>query len=152
MKKKSLALAVCFPQPCSGAGHRFSARGSRLDSYCPHVDHGWIPTDQLIRFHTNRFDEMLCKLDSTENPRSFEKYPTLHQDVSTKEPKTPRKSPTSPHCCSVLLYMYISTDNYVYVNKCYIPKKIVSYFCKRALYIRKRALYLRKRVLASRNG
>ena len=24
-----------------------------------------------------KFDEMRCKLDSTENPRSFEKYPTL---------------------------------------------------------------------------
>jgi len=32
-------------------------------------------TDESFRFHNQRFDEMRCKLDSTENPRSFEKYP-----------------------------------------------------------------------------
>jgi len=26
--------------------------------------------------HNKKIDEMRCKLDSTENPRSFEKYPT----------------------------------------------------------------------------
>ena len=36
----------------------------------------WITTDQLGGLH-NKFNEMLCKLDSTENLRSFEKYPTL---------------------------------------------------------------------------
>jgi len=33
-------------------------------------------TDESFRFHNKNFDEMRCKLDSTENPRSFEKYPT----------------------------------------------------------------------------
>jgi len=33
-------------------------------------------TPQSFRFHNKNFDEMRCKLDSTENPRSFEKYPT----------------------------------------------------------------------------
>jgi len=30
----------------------------------------------LFSFHRNKFDEMPCKLDSTENLRPFEKYPT----------------------------------------------------------------------------
>jgi len=33
-------------------------------------------TDESFRFHKQKLDEMRCKLDSTENPRSFEKYPT----------------------------------------------------------------------------
>ena len=33
-------------------------------------------TDELFRFHNQNFDEIRCKLDSTQNPRSFEKYPT----------------------------------------------------------------------------
>jgi len=33
-------------------------------------------TDESFRFHNKEFDEMRCKLDSTENPRSFDKYPT----------------------------------------------------------------------------
>jgi len=33
-------------------------------------------TDESFRFHNRKIDEMNCKLDSTENPRSFEKYPT----------------------------------------------------------------------------
>ena len=32
--------------------------------------------DESFRFHNKNFDEIRCKLDSTENPRSFEKYPT----------------------------------------------------------------------------
>ena len=42
----------------------------------PRQDHVYITTDELFRLHNNEFDEMPCKLDSTENPRSFEKYPT----------------------------------------------------------------------------
>jgi len=63
---KTLALGVCFPQPCSSAGHTIPAYRSRLDT-----------TIQLVRFHKKQIDEMRCELDSTENPRSFEKYPTL---------------------------------------------------------------------------
>jgi len=32
--------------------------------------------DESFRFHSNDFDEMPSKLESTENPRSSEKYPT----------------------------------------------------------------------------
>jgi len=33
--------------------------------------------NNLFCFHNNEFDEMRCKLDSTEYARSFRKYPTL---------------------------------------------------------------------------
>jgi len=65
-KIKRLALGVCFPQPCSSAGRRFAASRSL-----------WITTHHFVRFHKNEFDEMLCKLDSTEYARLFEPNPTL---------------------------------------------------------------------------
>jgi len=42
----------------------------------PRQDHVYSTTDELFRFHNKKFDEMRCKLDSNENPRSFEKYST----------------------------------------------------------------------------
>jgi len=60
-----LSPVVCFPQPCSSAGRRFATSRSHLQNY-----------RRIFRFHNQNFDEMRCKLDSTENPRSFEKYPT----------------------------------------------------------------------------
>jgi len=39
-------------------------------------NHVYITTDELFRFRNDEFDEMPCKLDSSENQRSFEKYPT----------------------------------------------------------------------------
>jgi len=73
---KTLALGVSFAQPCSSAGHTIPAYRSHLDT-----------TIQLVRFHKKQIDEMRCKLDSTENPRSFEKYPTLkaQNDFSRKK-------------------------------------------------------------------
>ena len=41
----------------------------------PRQDHIYKTTDESFRLHNN-IDEMRCKLDSTENPRSFEKYLT----------------------------------------------------------------------------
>jgi len=41
------------------------------------LDHINNSTDELFRFHNNKFDEMLCKLGFIENPCSFEKYPNL---------------------------------------------------------------------------
>jgi len=64
-KNNFLALGICFPQPCSSAGRRFAASRSLYKT-----------TDELFRFHNKKFDEIRVKLDSTENPRSFEKYPT----------------------------------------------------------------------------
>jgi len=46
----------------------FAADRSHLDYYRP-----------LIRFHKKKFDEMLSKLDSTENLRSFETYPIWYR-------------------------------------------------------------------------
>jgi len=34
-----------------------------------------LTTDNLLRFRNDEFDEMPCKLDSTEDLRSFEKHP-----------------------------------------------------------------------------
>jgi len=59
------ALGVYFPPPYSSAGRMFTAPRSRLQYY-------W----QIVAFPQQKFDEIRCKLDSTENPRSFEKYPT----------------------------------------------------------------------------
>jgi len=43
----------------------------------PRQDHVYSTTNESFRFRKNSFDEMLCKLDYTENPRSFEKNKTL---------------------------------------------------------------------------
>jgi len=56
-----------------------SSHAQALAACLPRQDHVWIINDELIRLHKNAFDEMPCKLDSTENPCSFhwQKYPTL---------------------------------------------------------------------------
>ena len=61
---KCSALAPCSHAPT-------------LAACLPRQDHVCVTTDELVRFHKNECDAMPCKLDSTENPRSFEKYPTL---------------------------------------------------------------------------
>jgi len=53
-RQNFLTLGVFFPQPCSSAGRRFAASRSRF-------------TDESFRFHNYKFDEMRCKMDSTEN-------------------------------------------------------------------------------------
>ena len=69
------------PQLCSSAGRRIAASRSVYKT-----------TDESFRFHNQNFDEMRCKLDSTENPRSIEKYPThlngTHQ-VAGLKPRFP---------------------------------------------------------------
>jgi len=67
-KKYMLALGVCFRSPT-----RAVAAG------LPRQDHVYITTDESFSFHNNEFDDMPCELDSTENPRSFEKCPTPSQ-------------------------------------------------------------------------
>jgi len=71
-----LSLGVCFPQLRSSAGRRFAAsRRSRVQYY-----------NEAFRFHNKNFDEIRCKLDSTENPLSFEKYSNTqpHLEVNQK--------------------------------------------------------------------
>jgi len=58
-----LAFAFRSPDPALAAG-------------LLRQDHVYKITDESFCFHNKKFDEMRCKLDSTENPRSFEKYPT----------------------------------------------------------------------------
>jgi len=70
-KNDFLALGVYFAQPCSSAGRRFAASGSRLY-------YRLVTTNCFAGFHIDEFDEMPGILDSTENPCSFEKYPTPH--------------------------------------------------------------------------
>ena len=43
----------------------------------PRQGHVWITTDQFIRLHKDVFDEMLCKLDSSEYARLFKQNQTL---------------------------------------------------------------------------
>ena len=54
---------------------RTSARA--LAAGLPRQDHVYKTTNESFHFHNKNTDEMRCKLESTENPRSFEKYPTL---------------------------------------------------------------------------
>ena len=46
----------------------------------PRQDHVLINTKQFVRLHKNSFNEMLCKLDSSEYARSFEQNPALLED------------------------------------------------------------------------
>jgi len=44
----------------------------------PRQDHVLITTEQLVRFHKNEFDEMLCRLDSVRYARAFQQSPTVN--------------------------------------------------------------------------
>jgi thiamine pyrophosphokinase len=46
----------------------------------PRQDHVLINTKQFVRLHKNSFNEMLCKLDSSEYARSFEQNLALLED------------------------------------------------------------------------
>ena len=90
-KNNFLALGVCFPQPRSSAGRRFAASRSRVQNY-----------RRIVSFLQPNFDEIRCKLDSTENPRSFENnQPHLNDEIrckldSTENPRSFEKYPTPP--------------------------------------------------------
>ena len=62
-----------------------------LAACLPCQDHVYSTTDESFRFHNKKFDKMRCKLDSTENPRSFEKYPTPPLRVDLNPSKTKSK-------------------------------------------------------------
>jgi len=63
-KNEMLALGVCLPQQCPA-----------LAAGLPRQDHVWITTNNLFRYHNNEFDEMCCKVDSTEFARSIQTKP-----------------------------------------------------------------------------
>jgi len=54
----------------------FHSSARALAAGLPCQGHVYKTTDESFRFHNKNFDGIRCKLDSTENPRSFEKYPT----------------------------------------------------------------------------
>ena len=54
----------------------FRSLARALAAGLPCQDHVYSTTDEPFRFHSKQIDKMRCKLDSTENLRSFEKYPT----------------------------------------------------------------------------
>jgi len=65
----------------------------------PRQDHVCIATDNLFRFHSSEFDEIPCKLDSTEFARSFrtKPNPTLingsvdHRQINRQLPSNMRQ-------------------------------------------------------------
>jgi len=72
-----LALGECFPQPA-----RAMAAGlPRQDDVC-------VTSKQLVRFHTNELDEMLCKLNSNEYELSCEQNSTLPQKELARNGKS----------------------------------------------------------------
>jgi len=86
---KPLAAA----RPRSAFAFRSPARALTAD--LPHRHHIYFTTDKLFRFYNDEFDEMPCKLDSTENPFSFEKYPTPPSDqIRASDAHQPARS-----CC-----------------------------------------------------
>jgi len=54
----------------------FRSPARALAAGLPRQDHVYKTTDESFRFHNKNFHEIRCKLDSTENPRSLQKYPT----------------------------------------------------------------------------
>jgi len=50
----------------------FRSPARELAAGLPRQDHVYQTTDESFRFRNKNIDEMRCKLDSTENPRSFE--------------------------------------------------------------------------------
>ena len=74
-----LTLVVCFHNTQKLNRQHTKFKQTALATLSLHIDHIWITTDQLVRFYENEFNEMRCKLNSTENLRSFEKYQTYLQ-------------------------------------------------------------------------
>jgi len=54
----------------------FRSHAKALAAGLPRQIHVRITTDQFVHFYKNEFDKTLCKLDSTEDPCSLEKYST----------------------------------------------------------------------------
>jgi len=54
----------------------FRSHARALAAGLPRQDHVYRTTDKSFGFHNKKIDEMRRKLDFTDNPRSFEKYPT----------------------------------------------------------------------------
>ena len=55
---------------------RYSSPARALAAGLPRQDHVYSTTDESFRLHNTKFDEIRCKIDSTKNLCSFEKYTT----------------------------------------------------------------------------
>jgi len=64
-ENEMLVLGVCFPQTCASTGRMFAVSKSCLDYY-----------RRIVSFPQKSIRRNACELESIENPRSFEKYPT----------------------------------------------------------------------------
>ena len=64
-----------FRVPILFATNRFTSEKFPLRLHC-YTLHTTFSVRTFFHFHDNEFDELPWKLDSTENPFSFEKYPT----------------------------------------------------------------------------
>jgi len=62
---------------CYRSAFAYRSHARALAAGLPRQDHVWITTNNLFHFHNNEFDEIPCRLDSTEYARSFRKHPTL---------------------------------------------------------------------------
>jgi len=71
-----LVLSLYFPQ-----------HARAMAACLPWKDHVWIAIEYFVRFHNNELDGILCKLDSTDNPSSFELYQTCLKNIVKKSPK-----------------------------------------------------------------
>jgi len=60
----------------------FRSLARALAAGLPRQDHVYKTTDKSFRFYHKKFDEMRCKLDSTENLRSFGKDQTPPEDLA----------------------------------------------------------------------
>jgi len=61
----------------------FRRHAFALAAGLPRQDHVYRTTDGSFRLHNKKFDEMRCKVDSTENERLFENYPNPLQIALT---------------------------------------------------------------------
>jgi len=62
----------------------FASLALALAAGLPRQDHVYFTTNESFRFQNKKFHEMRFKLDFTENPRSFEKYPIQRHSNPTR--------------------------------------------------------------------
>jgi len=73
LKHMANSLGKTFSQRSASA---FRSPARVMAAGLPRQDHVYKTTVESFRFHNKKCDEMRCKVDPTENLRSFEKYPT----------------------------------------------------------------------------
>ena len=90
-------LQICLTIDFYHSALAYHRNARALAAGLPCQDHVYITTDESLRVHNHTFNEMPCKVDSNENPRSLEKYPTPPQ------PGKPSRQTFSLFCASELV-------------------------------------------------